>query len=50
MNSCFTERDFADVSSMPDLFNMKRFFMRDVGLIRTTDLHFKMPLLECLDL
>ena len=24
--------------------------MRNVGLIRTTDLHFKMPLLESLDL
>ena len=50
MNSCFVQNDLADVSGFPDLFNMKRFEMRDVGLIRTTDLHFKMPVLEVLDL
>ena len=50
MNSCFVQNDLADVSAFPDLFNMKRFTMRDVGLIRTTDLHFKMPVLEVLDL
>lgn len=50
MNSCFVQSDLADVSAFPDLFNMKRFTMRDVGLIRTTDLHFKMPVLEALDL
>lgn len=32
------------------MFQMRKFIMRDVGLIRTTDLHFKMPLLELLDL
>ena len=50
MNSCFVQKDLADVSAFPDLFNMKNFSMRDVGLIRTTDLHFKMPVLEILDL
>mmetsp|Transcript_8252 Transcript_8252/g.11433 ORF Transcript_8252/g.11433 Transcript_8252/m.11433 type:complete len:88 (-) Transcript_8252:2269-2532(-) len=50
MNSCFTERDLADVSAFPDMFKMRRFRMRDVGLIHTTDLHFKMPVLEYLDL
>ena len=50
MSSCFVQSDLADVSAFPDLFNMKRFTMRDVGLIRTTDLHFKMPVLEVLDL
>lgn len=49
MNSCFVDRDLADLSAFPDMFQMKRFSMRDVGLIRTTDLHFKMPLLEILD-
>lgn len=50
MSSCFVERDFKDVSPFPDMFQMRKFEMRDVGLIRTTDLHFKMPLLELLDL
>ena len=50
MNNCFTESDLADVSAFPDLFNMKKFKMRAVGLIRTNDLHFKMPVLEVLDL
>ena len=50
MNGCFVDRDLADVSAFPDLYNMKSFNMRDVGLIRTTDLHFKMPILERLDL
>ena len=50
MSACFTDADLADVSAFPDMFQMKRFIMRDVGLIRTTDLHFKMPLLEILDL
>ena len=50
MNACFVEKDLADVSAFPDLYNMKKFSMRDVGLIRTTDLHFKMPVLEYLDL
>ena len=50
MSSCFVDRDLADVSAFPDMFQMKKFIMRDVGLIRTTDLHFKMPLLELLDL
>jgi len=50
MSSCFTDSDLADVSAFPDMFQVKRFVMRDVGLIRTTDLHFKMPLLEILDL
>lgn len=50
MSSCFVDRDLKDVSAFPDMFQMKTFIMRDVGLIRTTDLHFKMPLLEILDL
>ena len=50
MDSCFVDKDLADLSAFPDLFNMKKFHMRDVGLIRTTDLHFKMPVLEILDL
>ena len=50
MNQCFTGKDLADLSAFPDLFKMRKFEMRDVGLIRTTDLHFKMPLLENLDL
>ena len=50
MNGCFTESDFTDTSSFPDLFNMKRLVMRGVGLIRLYDLHFKMPVLEILDL
>ena len=50
MSSCFTGSDLQDVSAFPDLFKMRRFEMRNVGLIRTTDLHFKMPLLESLDL
>ncbi len=50
MNSCFTQSDFGDLKAIPDMFKMKRFYMRSVGLIRTTDLHFKMPLLEVLDL
>ena len=50
MNSCFTEKDFANVNAIPDLFKMKKFYARDVGLIHTRDLHFKMPLLEILDL
>ena len=50
MNSCFVDRDLKDVSAFPDMFQMRKFTMRDVGLIRTTDLHFKMPLLEVLDL
>jgi len=50
MSACFTEKDLADLSGFPDLFKMRRFVMRDVGLIHTTDLHFKMPLLESLDL
>ena len=50
MSSCFVDRDLADVSAFPDMFQMRKFIMRDVGLIRTTDLHFKMPLLELLDL
>ena len=50
MSSCFTDRDLKDLKAFPDMFQMKRFVMRDVGLIRTTDLHFKMPLLEILDL
>ena len=50
MSGCFTEKDLADISAFPDLFNMKRFVMRGVGLIRTNDLHFKMPVLEVLDL
>ena len=50
MNQSFVERDLADVSGFPDLFKIRKFYMRDVGLIRTTDLHFKMPLLEVLDL
>ena len=50
MSSCFVDKDLKDVSAFPDLFQMTKFVMRDVGLIRTTDLHFKMPLLEILDL
>ena len=50
MSSCFTDSDFKDVSALPDLFKLRRFVMRNVGLIRTTDLHFKMPVLEILDL
>lgn len=50
MTGCFTENDLADFATFPDLFNMKRFIMRSVGLIRTKDLHFKMPVLETLDL
>ena len=50
MNYCFTDSDFKDVSSLPDLFKLRNFSMRGVGLIKTTDLHFKMPILEILDL
>jgi len=50
MSSCFVDKDLKDVSAFPDLFQMTKFVMRDVGLIRTTDLHFKMPLLEILGL
>lgn len=50
MNYCFTESDFKDVSSLPDLFKLRSFSMRGVGLIKTIELHFKMPILEILDL
>ena len=38
------------MSALPDLFKLRRLMMRGVGLIKTTDLHFKMPVLEILDL
>ena len=46
----FTQEDFKDVSAIADLPLLQKFFMRGVGLIHTTDLHFKMPSLEILDL
>ena len=49
MNECFTQPDFKDVSAIADLPNLQKFFMRGVGLIHTTDLPFKMPSLEILD-
>ena len=50
MDECFVDEDFKDVSTIPNLFNLRKFSMRKVGLIHTTDLHFKMPVLEVLDL
>ena len=50
MNSCFVLKDCTDLSAFPDFFNMRKFTFRDNGLVHTTDLHFKMPVLEILDL
>lgn len=50
LDSAFPDRDFTDINEIPDLPELESLTIRNVGLISLTDLHFKFPALEHLDL
>ena len=49
ISNCFVEKDFTDISDLPEMTSLERLVMRDVGLIHITDIDKKLPLLEALD-
>ena len=50
MSGCFVEQGFQDISEIPDLINLERLELRDVGLLHLTGISEKFQMLEVLDL
>ena len=49
ISNCFVDKDFTEISALPEIVSLERLVMRDVGLIHITDIDKKLPLLEALD-
>ena len=49
MSNCFVQKDFTEISALPEIVSLERLVIRDVGLIHITDIEKKLPLLEALD-
>ena len=50
MSNCFVDKDFHDINIIPELQNLERLVIREVGLLHLTDISFKFPMIEVLDL
>ena len=50
MSNAFVEQGFQEISAIPDLINLERLVIREVGLLHLTDISVKFPMIEALDL